>query len=277
MNDIGPFADLDGVLTPTREIPAADDEDSFFRGHGLFETVLAESGVLPFAALHFARLRGSAHQLGLPEPPADAVLTARIRAVLKSNHLLHSTARVRLRLDLRGVLVLASAAGEDLPRQREAGVSVTTLGPGYASGADPGHKTTDRPSLRAATRIARERGAAEALLLDGNERLLEGATSNVFCVEDGELFTPPLRAGILPGVTRSLVLSIAIDAGLCVHEVAPDLERLNRADEVFLTSAIRILLPVVRIDEAVIGSGKPGPVSRVIASALARRISNAAG
>jgi branched-chain amino acid aminotransferase len=131
---------------------------------------------------------------------------------------------------------------------------------------------TERSALRSATRIARERGTAEALLLDGEGRLLEGATSNVFCARDGELFTPPLRAGILPGVTRSLVMTIAAEAGLRVYEIAPDLEQLYSADEVFLTSAIRILLPVVRIDKVQIGSGKPGPVSQLIAAALARLI-----
>jgi len=268
----GPFADLEGVLRPAREIPAATDEDSFFRGHGLFETVLAESGILPFARRHFSRMRNSARQLDLPAPPTDAVLTARIRAVLEANELTGCTARVRLRLDEDGLLVLASAADEDLPRQRKAGVSVTALGSGQASATEPGHKMTERSALRSATRIARDRGAAEALLLDGDGRLLEGATSNVFCVREGELFTSPLRSGILPGVTRSLVMTIAAEAGLRVHEIAPDLEQLCSADEVFLTSAIRILLPVVRIDAVQIGSGEPGPVSQLIAAALARLI-----
>ena len=273
MMDSGPFADLDGALRPAREIPTATDEDRFFRGHGLFETVLAESGVLPFARQHFGRLRNSARHLDLPEPPTDAVLGARIRAVLEANALADSTARVRLRLDEGGLLVLASAADEDLPRKRKAGVLATTLGSDYARATEPGHKMIERSALRSATRIARERGAEEALILDPDGRLLEGATSNVFCVRDGELFTPPLRAGILPGVTRSLVVTIAVSAGLRVHEIAPDLEQLTSADEVFLTSAIRMLLPVVRIDEVRIGSGKPGPVSQLIAADLARRIS----
>jgi branched-subunit amino acid aminotransferase/4-amino-4-deoxychorismate lyase len=272
MADVGPFADLDGALHPVREIPAATDDDCFFNGRGLFETVLAESGTLPFATAHLARMRTSARHLDLPGPPDDAVIVSRIRSVLHANALENTTARLRLRLVGNELLVLASAADPDVPRQRAEGIMAITLGSGYALTTAPRHKTLDRSALRSAARLARERGAAEALIFDSNGRLLEGASSNVFCVCDGEMFTPPLGASILPGVTRSLANSTASAAGIRVHESAPDLTQLTGAAEVFLTSAIRILVPVVQIDEATIGSGQPGPVSRMILERLMRRV-----
>ena len=274
MNVPGPFADLDGVLRPFGEIPAATDDGVFFSGTGLFETVLAESGKLPFATAHFARMRASARQLHLPQPPDDAVITRRVRSVLHANGLEKSTARLRLRLDGHELLILAASADPDLPRQRAEGVTAITLGPAYAVAVAPEHKTVDRSALRSAGRIARERGAAEALIFDTNGYLLEGASSNVFCVCDGVLCTPPIAAGILPGVTRSLVCSTASAAGLPLRESAPDLDQLTSADEIFLTSAIRILMPVVRIDTAMIGNGQPGPVSRMVLESLLQRVAS---
>jgi branched-chain amino acid aminotransferase len=91
----------------------------------------------------------------------------------------------------------------------------------------------------------------------------EGATSNVFLVKNGELLTPALSVGILDGVTRGKVIQLARAAGIGCREVeqmAPD--ELRAADEAFLTSAARGVLPVVEVDGKALGDGKPGPVTQ---------------
>jgi branched-subunit amino acid aminotransferase/4-amino-4-deoxychorismate lyase len=111
-----------------------------------------------------------------------------------------------------------------------------------------------------AMRAARAQGAAEALLEDAHGSILEGSTSNVFAVFRGILVTPPQSAAILPGITRARVLELARST-LPVEERALHKAELAQADEVFITSSIRELVPVVRIDGRAVGPGAPGPIT----------------
>jgi branched-chain amino acid aminotransferase len=128
--------------------------------------------------------------------------------------------------------------------------------------AAAGAKVSNYLANLLAMKEAKGRGAAEALVLDGRGDVVEGASSNVFVVKDGVLKTPPESAGILPGITRAHVLKVAHDSGVAVEIKALRPEDLYRADEVFITSSIREILPAVRVDDRVIGTGKPGPLTR---------------
>jgi branched-chain amino acid aminotransferase len=102
----------------------------------------------------------------------------------------------------------------------------------------------------------------EALVVDGRGNVVEGATSNVFVVQAGGLKTPPEGAGILPGITRAHVLDAAARLGIAVEERELKPDDLYKAEEVFITSSIREILPVVRVDGRAVGRGMPGHVSR---------------
>jgi branched-chain amino acid aminotransferase len=125
-----------------------------------------------------------------------------------------------------------------------------------------GAKVTNYLANLLAVREAKLRGGQEALIVDALGNVVEGASSNVFTVHDRRVRTPPESAGILPGITRWYVLDAAARLGIAVDqgELKPD--DLYRADEVFITSSIRELLPVVRIDGRLVGAGTPGVVSR---------------
>ena len=117
------------------------------------------------------------------------------------------------------------------------------------------HKTTSRLTYHLARDEARAAGADEALLVTAEGAALEGASSNLFVVIGGEVLTPPLSAGILPGITRALVLSACAELGIPARECALPREQVVGADEVFLTSSVQEVVPLSRVD----GREIPGP------------------
>jgi branched-chain amino acid aminotransferase len=144
----------------------------------------------------------------------------------------------------------------------EDGAKVVTL---RAERRIPGAKSIDYLSAAMALRQGKDRGAVEAIYIDRNDHALEGTTSNLFAVIDGRLVTP--GSGILSGITRKVVLDLAtaiVPIDIC------DLTRdeLLRAQEVFITGTNKGLVPVVQIDETIIGDGRPGRVTRSIMVAL---------
>lgn len=104
-----------------------------------------------------------------------------------------------------------------------------------------------------------EQGAAEAILLRDNE-VTEGAASNVFIVKDGVIITPPKTDCLLPGITRDLVVEQAHEHDLPVEETIIKQEELLVADEIWLTSSTKEILPVTQLNNQNVGTGKPGPV-----------------
>ena len=113
-----------------------------------------------------------------------------------------------------------------------------------------------------AMRRAKLAQANEALIVNGDGRVVEGATSNLFLRVGEELLTPPVSAGILPGITRELAIEVARRLLRRLRYQCPTTEELLLADEVFITSSVRDMLPVVAIDDQIIGDGKPGPMYR---------------
>jgi len=106
--------------------------------------------------------------------------------------------------------------------------------------------------------VAREAGADEAIL-DRDGKITEGAASNIFIVKNGTIITPPKDECLLPGITRDLILEIAKDAGLNFSEIDISREQLQHADEIWLTSSTKEILPVTQLDSQPVGNGKPGP------------------
>jgi branched-chain amino acid aminotransferase len=119
-----------------------------------------------------------------------------------------------------------------------------------------------------AAREAHARGALEGILLNVRGEVAEGHASNVFAVRRGVLHTPPLDAGILAGITRELVLRLARERGVEVHEAPLLPEELRSADEAFVTSSVREVMPIARIDGQPLGAGRPGPVTLALRQAL---------
>ncbi|MDQ1011884.1 branched-chain amino acid aminotransferase [Streptomyces sp. V4I23] len=230
-------------------------------GDGIFETVKAVHGQ-PFALTrHLERLTRSARGLGLPEPDHDEVRRA-CAVVLDANPMPLG----RLRITYTGGLSpLGSDRGDAGPtlvvalgesgRRPDTTAVITVPWTRNERGALTGLKTTSYAENVVALARAHQQGASEALFANTVGQLCEGTGSNVFVVLDGELHTPPVSSGCLAGITRALTVEWT-----GAKETDLPLDVLGRAEEVFLTSTLRDVQAVVRIDGREIGQ-TPGPVT----------------
>jgi branched-subunit amino acid aminotransferase/4-amino-4-deoxychorismate lyase len=241
----------------------------FFSGEALYETLLVSHGRVAFGPEHFARLRASCAELGFPPPPPDAEVLENLRSFLAPPKPYHDMdVRLNLRRDHESFWIAAREVGPEIAVARRDGAPAIVFRLPDDRRDRARHKWVERRTLNLAMSAAREAGAHEALLFAPDGSLLEGATSNVFAVFAGRLRTPPTDARILPGVTRSALCAIASEIGLTLDEAPIDEEMLRAADEVFLTSAVRMLVPVIAIDGDQVGSGESGEVARDLARRL---------
>jgi len=268
---------IDGKLVPPERAVVSVFDRGFLYGDSVFETLRTYRGKPFDLGMHLGRLERSAARVLIPLPVS---LTDLEREVLQAIEA-HPSAERYVRLTLtRGVgrslgldpeladTPLRVIAVMDLtlppPELYERGIRAITYRIERASDtigvADA--KIGNYLLAVLAMRAARAAGAQEALLEAANGDLLEGTTSNVFAVFRGKLTTPPESSAILPGITRAHVLELARAAGVPVELRAVPKTELAGADEVFICSSIRELVPVVNVDGQAVGPGVPGPVTR---------------
>jgi branched-chain amino acid aminotransferase len=243
-------------------------------GDGVFETCKVLDGV-PFALKrHAARLDRSMAGLGLPA--ADhAIIDAGIKAVLAGDPIPFG----RLRYTVTGgagplgsdrsasPLTYIVSAGQQPPNPAS-GKLVVVPWTRNERGATAGLKTTSYAENVVALAYAQERGGAEALFANTVGNLCECTGANVFVVVDGEILTPDLASGPLAGVTRGLVLEWCREEGLTVRAEPLPMSVLEEADEVFITSSTKDVLPVHAIDDRPFAA--PGPLTARAAEIFAR-------
>jgi len=262
-----------GELRPLDEalIPVTDHGVTV--GDGVFETLKSEGGTVFAVTRHLERLARSADGLGLPAPDLELVRHAIAQTVAANDQ--YEFARVRVTYT-GGVAPLGSersAADPTLvvavgssPRPAAETSVVTVPWTRNERSALAGLKTTSYAENVVALARAKASGATEALFANTTGRLSEGTGTNVFVVVKGEIRTPPLAAGCLAGVTRGLVLewTNATEADL-------PYQALFDADEVFLTSSMRDVQAVTRIDGRPVGIGAAGPVTKDVRATFQAR------
>lgn len=266
-----------GVVDPSEPLLLADD-GAVLRGRAAFETMRVYGGA-PFRLDdHLVRLENSAEILRLP-PPDTAGLSRLAHAAVAASGVQNAALRVvwtpgRDDGDPVG-FALVTAISEGLEQERAAGMRLVSLQ--LAIGAIvrqhspwllPGVKSTSYAVNIAAQEEARRRGADDAVFLSLEGIVLEGPTSNVWMLEQGTLLTPSLDLGILAGVTRGTLLEAAASAGIPVEEGSYPLTRLADAQEVFISSSVREVMPVIAVDGEPIGDGRPGPMAARMQLAL---------
>jgi branched-chain amino acid aminotransferase len=251
------LASLDGAIGPLAETRIPVSDEGLLRGDGGFEVARLYGG-RPFAMEdHYARLQRTCNGLRL-EFDLTA-LRAEVEALLEEAGPVEGLLRIVL---TRGGRRLAMI--EPLPhRLGVARVMTVTYAPNRVL---DGLKTLSYAGNMLAGRLAKEQGYDEALYVTPHGRVLEGPTWSFFWVAGGELLTPPLADRILASITRGLVIE---ESG--AREVTCTLDDLARAEEAFIASTVREVLPIAAVDETELAAA-PGPVTRSAAARLRDRI-----
>ncbi len=271
---------LDGSFLPRSAAKISPFDHGFLYGYGLFETMRAYNGHIPFLDRHLARLERSAQLLGLASKLAGYNLERGCRETLRVNGLRDA----RLRLTVSGgegemvpdpstcrrstVLIVAQSYTPPPPQTYKKGFRavVAALRRNSQSPLSRIKSTNYLESLLAKVE-AKAAGADEAIFLNDRGFLAEASTSNIFLVVGGVLLTPPLMSGILPGITRQAVLELAPYQGITVKEQEVKLKDLFEAEEAFLTNSLLELMPLTEVEERPIGRRKPGTVTRRLMTA----------
>lgn len=245
----------DGQERPDGLLRLHPEDPGLLRGLSAFETLRSWGTGLPTLDLHLARLHASAAALGLPMPDLRTV-AAEAHTAARALVAHSDTVRLRITLTPRTRLVLAAT---DLPPVAPVHVR-TRPWPGTA-----GLSGRVKHGSRATSAVALRQAAADEILwVDEAGEAVEGSWSNVLAVAGGCLVTPPDDGRLLPGVTRGLLLRQARALGLPVREQA--LRLAAPWDELYLSSSLRLLVPIASLD----GAPAPGegPVGAAVAAGL---------
>ena len=258
-------------------------DHGFLYGEGVYETLRTYNGQPFLFDRHMRRLRRSADMLALAVPIANAEIAARFRDTVRAAGLGDSPSReayIRI-LVTRGVgelsydpaacptpsVVVIAKPHVDPPADVfERGVKVALVGivRNHPGSVNPLIKSNNLLNNALAMQEASRRGGFEGLMRNYRGELAECTQSNLFIVKHGAALTPPIDAGLLPGITREFLFEIGAVAGIPVREAVLKDADLFGADEAFLTSSTREVVPIVQVDDRRIGAGIPGPISQAL-------------
>jgi branched-chain amino acid aminotransferase len=268
---------IDGARQAVGDAHVSVRDRGFTLADGVFETMRLHAGVVFRREQHLGRLRHALATLHIPEPPRleqwlDAALAdaggqdAGVRLTVTRGS---GPGGVAPPLQVHPLVAIAVSA----PPAFAAAIYERGLDAVIASGRRNPHsitaglKTLAYTDAVAALIEAQQRGAGEALFLDTDGHCSEATSSNLFVWTGTTLVTPPLSCAALPGITRAAVLELAGNLGVPAGETPFGPDTLAAAPEAFLTSSLRGITPIARVEGAAIGPGRPGPSTRRLADA----------
>ena len=269
-------------------------DHGFLYGEGVYETLRTFNGQPFLFDRHMQRLRNSAGMLMLPVPVTDQDMADRCRATMRAAGLgdgPQNEAYIRILLtrgvgelsyDLAGcpepsIVIIVKPQVDPPASAYDQGMklAIVNIVRNHPGTVNPLIKSNNLLNNALAMQEAARRGADEGVMRNFRGELAECTTSNLFVVKGGAALTPPLDAGLLPGITRAYVFEVGEEAGIPVREaVLHDADLLN-ADEAFFTSTTRGVMPATRVDEQLIGSGAPGPITRALGAAYDKKARSA--
>jgi branched-chain amino acid aminotransferase len=264
---------LNGELIPMEQAKISAMDYGFLYGYGLFETMRAYNGRVFRLYRHLERLGGSMETLGIKSE--GLALGDAVMQTLEANRL--SDARVRLAVSIGEGGMTADQASCEKPTVLVTATAYTplpesTYEKGYRAIYSKIRRNSRSPvsGLKSANYLesllakqeARKAGVDEAIFLNDKDLVAEASMSNIFMFRDGALKTPGKESGLLPGITREVVLEIASRSGIDAAEGSITTGELSNAREAFLTNSVMEIMPLVEVDGKAIGSGRLGPVTR---------------
>ena len=271
---------VDGQIGPSESAQISIFDRGFLYGDSVYEVIRTYEGI-PFELdRHLVRLEESAARIAMQLPVSREQLSKEVLETHAASGNPDSYIRVvvtrgsgpigldiALATDQRR-FVVAKSLEEVRPKESVyvdgVKIALVSVRRNLQTAIDPQAKTGNYLNSVMALVEARRNGAFEAVMLGHRGNVTEGSSSNIFAVVGGVLLTPPIEAGILKGITRTVVLEIARANDMKVLELPLTSEVLRTADEAFITSSIREIVPVVMVDDDILGAGKPGPmVARV--------------
>jgi len=269
---------LNGKLVPEEDAKVSIFDHGLLYGDGVFEGIRGYNGRIWKLEEHLSRLYNSAKAIMLDVPLNFYDLKNAIIQTVRANKLKDSYIRVvvtrgagDLGLDPRKcrvptLFIIAGTIQLYPEALYEKGLDVITVGTkrNLTESVNPSIKSLNYLNNILAKIEANNAGAAEGLLLNHMGYVSECTGENIFTVRNNSLYTPPVYAGVLEGVTRNIVKEIAAGIGLKVTEENMTRHDIFTADECFLTGTAAEIVPVVSLDKRVIGTGKPGEITRRI-------------
>ena len=267
---------VDGLFVPASEALIPVDDLAIMRGFGVFDLLRTLNGKPLFLKEHINRLKASARQIGIELPWTSQKLIDIVMQTLQHNSFEESNIRIVVTggssqdfITPQGkprLLVLVTRAPELPQWWYTEGVKIITV---HSERSIPGAKSIDYVTATIALKRARDQNAIEAVYVDRNGCVREGTTSNLFAFYAETLVTPD--KDILSGITRKAVLELAAKS-FSVDFRDLRLNDLLTADEVFITGTNKMIVPVVRIDDSIIGNRRPGKHTQKLMGALTERI-----
>ncbi|MBI4710561.1 MAG: branched-chain-amino-acid transaminase [Nitrospirae bacterium] len=260
-------------------------DHGFLYGDGVYETLRAYNGVAFMFDEHIERLFRSAAMIGLKIPMSPADINKAVYKTIRANKLKEAFIRINIsrgvgpigldpRLCPEPTFVIICNPFKDYPEQYyEKGVKVVIVNVrrNFKNALNPMIKSLNFLNNVLANMEGIKEDAHEAIMLNYKGYIAEGTTSNIFFIKNKTLFTPELEVGILDGITRRIVLNLADEAGMKLMEGRFIPDDVYDADEVFISSTTREIMPVTKIDDIKIGS-KTGKITKALLAAYRKKV-----
>ncbi len=261
-------------IIPDRNAKISPFTRGLHYGDGVFETMRSYKGKVFYFHEHAKRLKRGLEILQIKSAWDDAEILYATKKLLEANNLSDSAIKIlAFRQGATGptpdlnasadMLITTCRFDHDKKTRYEQGIR----GHVVSMKRNPLSPVVFIKSLNYLDNImgrveAEQNSSDEALFLNIHGRIAEGATSNIFIVSNGVIFTPPVHEGILNGITRQAILEIATNTGIkCVEkELMP--EELTTSDEAFLTNSLMEIMPLISVNNKNIGDGNPGPITK---------------
>lgn len=277
------MVNVNGRMTDEAQAVISVFDHGFLFGEGIYEVLRTYNGEPFLFEPHMRRLRRSAAMIKLTLPLEDRQIAERFDQTMRAAGLGPAgggEAYIRL-LVTRGigdfsydpavtpepslvVIVKPHLELEEAHYERGVRVVLVSIIRNHPGSVNPLIKSNNLLNCALAMQEAVRCGAFEGLMRNYRGELAEFSTANLFVVKNGAVLTPPLDAGLLAGVTREFLFELGAEAGVPFREQVLKDPDLFGADEAFLTSTTREIVPIVTVDDRTIGSGRPGPVTKAL-------------
>jgi branched-chain amino acid aminotransferase len=265
-----------GELVPQDQAKISVFDHGLLYGDGVFEGLRSYSGKVFRLREHVTRLWNSAKAIWLTIPMTPDEMCEAINSTVRANGIVDGYIRVVItrgagtlgldpnRCSNPQVIIIADAIALYPPELYAEGLEIVTVSVQrtHPAALNPRIKSLNYLNNILAKIEGLQAGCIEALMLNHKGEISECTGDNIFLVRDGVLYTPPIDAGILEGVTRQAVIDLAKLAKIEVREVALTKHDVYIADECFLTGTAAEVIPVVKVDSRTIGTGEPGTMTR---------------